>query len=112
MNLKKKRDNITSPIEKNEYILKNSLKNDIYENEIDIKERLKHVLDTIITLKVKNIVIVTHNKIIKLLTKIILNILSDDIIINDKSQCSIIQRITFIYYQINLINILIVFNLL
>ena len=95
---KKKRDNITSPIEKNEYILKNSLKNDIYENEIDIKERLKHVLDTIITLKVKNIVIVTHNKIIKLLTKIILNILSDDIIINDKSQCSITY---FVYTENN-----------
>jgi len=81
-------DNIVCPIEKNEYVLKNSF-NNVYENEIDIKERLKHVLDTIITLKVKNIVIVTHNKIIKLLIKTILKILSDDIIIDDNLNCSI-----------------------
>ena len=88
LKFKKKKDNIVCPIEKNEFILKNSF-NNVYENEIDIKERLKHVLDTIITLKVKNIVIVTHNKIIKLLIKTILKILSDDIIIDDKLNCSI-----------------------
>ena len=86
---KEKRNNITCPIEKNEFILKNSFGNDIYENEIEIKERIKKVMDTIITLNVKNIIIVTHDKIIKLLTKTILKILSDDIIINEKLNCSI-----------------------
>lgn len=86
---KEKRDNITCPIEKNEFILKNSFSNDIYENEVEIKERIKKVMDTIITLNVKNVVIITHDKIIKLLIKTILKILSNDIIINDKLNCSI-----------------------
>ena len=86
---KEKRYNITCPIEKNEFILKNSFSNDIYENEVEIKERIKKVMDTIITLNVKNVVIITHDKIIKLLIKTILKILSNDIIINDKLNCSI-----------------------
>lgn len=86
---KERKDNIACPIEKNEFILKNSFNNDIYENDVEIKERIKKVMDTVITLNVKNIVIVTHNKIIKLLIKTILKILSDDIIIDDKLNCSI-----------------------
>lgn len=86
---KEKKDNIVCPIEKNEFILKNSFSNDIYENEVEIKERIKKVMDTIITLNVKNVVIITHDKIIKLLIKTILKILSNDIIINDKLNCSI-----------------------
>lgn len=86
---KERKDNIACPIEKNEFILKNSFNNDIYENDVEIKERMKKVMDTVITLNVKNIVIVTHNKIIKLLIKTILKILSDDIIIDDKLNCSI-----------------------
>jgi len=72
---KERKDNIACPIEKNEFILKNSFNNDIYENDVEIKERIKKVMDTVITLNVKNIVIVTHNKIIKLLIKTILKIL-------------------------------------
>jgi broad specificity phosphatase PhoE len=86
---KEKKDNIACPIEKNEFTLKNAFSNDIYENEVEIKERIKKVMDTIITLNVKNVVIITHNKIIKLLIKTILKILSNDIIINDKLNCSI-----------------------
>jgi broad specificity phosphatase PhoE len=86
---KKTKDNILCPIEKDEFILKNSFSNDIYENEVEIKERIKKVIDTIITLNVKNVVIITHDKIIKLLIKTILKILSDDIIINEKLNCSI-----------------------
>jgi broad specificity phosphatase PhoE len=86
---KERKDNIACPIEKNEFILKNSFNNDIYENDVEIKERIKKVMDTVITLNVKNIVIVTHNKIIKLLIKTILKILSDDIIIDDNLNCSI-----------------------
>jgi broad specificity phosphatase PhoE len=86
---KERKDNIVCPIEKNEFILKNAFSNDIYENEVEIKERIKKVMDTIITLNVKNVVIITHNKIIKLLIKTILKILSNDIIINDKLNCSI-----------------------
>jgi len=86
---KEKKDNITCPIEKNEFILKNAFSNDIYENEVEIKERIKKVMDTIITLNIKNVVIITHDKIIKLLIKTILKVLSNDIIINNKLNCSI-----------------------
>jgi broad specificity phosphatase PhoE len=86
---KEKRDNITFPIEKNEFILKNSLKNDVYESEVNVKERITKVIQTIINLNAKNVLIITHDKIVKLLIKIILNILSDDIIIDNKLTCSI-----------------------
>jgi len=95
---KEKRDNIECPIEKNEFILKNSFDNNIYESEVNVKERITKVIQTIINLNAKNIVIITHNKIIKLLIKIILNILSDDIIIDNKLTCSITY---FVYTEGN-----------
>ena len=95
---KEKRNNITCPIEKNEFILKNSFGNDIYESEVNVRERITKVIQTIIKLNAKNVVIITHNKIIKLLIKIILNILSDDIIIDNKLTCSITY---FVYTEGN-----------
>jgi broad specificity phosphatase PhoE len=86
---KKTRDNILCPIEKDEFILKNAFKNDVNESEVNVKVRLNNVINTITKLNVKNVVIITHNKIIKLLIKTILKILSNDIIINDKLNCSI-----------------------
>jgi broad specificity phosphatase PhoE len=92
---KKTRDNILCPIEKDEFILKNAFKNDVNESEVNVKVRLNNVINTITKLNVKNVVIITHNKIIKLLIKTILKILSNDIIINDKLNCSI----TYFIYE-------------
>jgi len=102
---------ITTAIELNDFILKNDMDNNIpvFEGIKSLSERINHFIQGLKNLKQKNIVVVTHGKIISWMTKLMSNIVGNEFIkgdlVNDNSFCAITlylqQGENFVLHTIN-----------
>jgi len=102
---------ITTAIELNEFILKNEMNDSInvFENIKSMGERINHFIEGLKNLKQKNIVVVTHGKIISWMIKLMSNMVGNEFIkgdlVNDNSFCAITlylqQGENFVLHTIN-----------
>jgi broad specificity phosphatase PhoE len=89
------RDEITTAIELNDFIIKNEINdsNKVFENIKIIGNRVDHFIEGLKVLKFNNIIVVTHGKIISWLIKLMSNIVGNEFIkgdlFNNNSFCAI-----------------------